>query len=109
LLKNLVESGWEVATAWNAVCNSSRKLGHYWDSEDALHGIAPTGFMEVCGYSDLANVHKLLAEDKEAGGVWYASGTYNLFGYNAPIAIIILRYGVLNESNYSVGWLVLEK
>ena len=37
LIKKLVDSGWKVDDAWDAVCNDSKKLGHYWNSENAMH------------------------------------------------------------------------
>ena len=109
LIKKLVEHGWEVAVAWNAVCNDSKSLGHYWNSEGALRALAPTGSREIYGFSDLANVYKMVAEDKDAGGLWVAGGGYDYYGYCNPIADLYRFYYRNNESNLSVGWIVLEK
>ena len=38
LIKYLVDDEkWSVKDAWTAVCNDSKKLGHYWNSENAKH------------------------------------------------------------------------
>jgi len=108
LIKKLVENGWKVAMAWNAVCNDSRELGHYWKSTGALHDFEPTGSREICGFCDLANAYKILAEDKEAGGFWLAGVYYNSYGFYCPLADIHHYYYRHNEDDFSVGWLVLE-
>ena len=108
LIKKLVASGWSIADAWNAVCNDSRELGHYWNSESTLHNFEPTGSREICGFCDLANAYKILAEDEEAGGFWFAGGYYFFVGNFIPLADLnhyIIRF---DECDNSVGWLVLE-
>ena len=108
LIKKLVEEGKSVEWAWNAVCNDSKELGHYWNSENAKHGFEPTGSRLICGFYDLANTYKILAEDEEAGGFWLAGGSYDYGGDDYPLAGLdhyTVRYG----GNYdSVGWLVLS-
>ena len=109
LIKMLVDKGWTCCEAWDAVCNDSRKLGNYENSDDKKHRIEDTGSREICGFFDLANTFKILAKDEEAGCYWYAGGTclgdsslhplakwspYELYDYNRGI---------------SVAWLVLKK
>lgn len=108
LIKKLVENGWTVANAWRAVCNDSKKLGHYRNSENAKHKFEVTGCREVCGFFDLANTYKILAEDEEAGGFWLAGGCYNFVSYFFPLAV--LYHGNCRDSDdcYGSGWLVLE-
>ena len=108
LIKKLVESGWSVDDAWNAVCNDSKKLGHYWDSEGALHSFEPTGSREICGYFDLANAIKILAEDKDAGGFWLAGGGCNCYGFDFPLADLYHDFSRNFGLNDGVGWLVLS-
>ena len=108
LIKQLVESGWSIEGAWNAVCNDSRNLGHYWNSAGALHKFEPTGSREICGFCDLGNAYKILAEDKETGGFWLAGGAYHCNGINNSLADLSL-YDCRNYKYYGrVGWLVLE-
>lgn len=108
LIKRLVESGWSVKKAWDAVCNDSKELGHYWNSENAKHDFESTGCREICGFYDLANCYKILAEDEEAGGFWLAGGSCDDDGYDLPLADLF--HG--NDRNFddynSVGWLVLD-
>ena len=108
LLKKLVASGWSIADAWNAVCNDSWELGHYRNSESALYNFEPTGSREICGFCDLGNTFKIVAEDKEAGGFWIAGGEYIDDGSDNPLNGLehsIYRYG---GYFYGVGWLVLS-
>ena len=69
LIKKLVESGWSISKSWRAVCTDSKELGHYWNADNAKHAFEDTGSREVCGFYDLANTFKILAEDKETGGL----------------------------------------
>ena len=112
LIKKLVEDEkWSVAKAWNAVCNNSKELGHYWNSENAKHDFEDTGMREICGFFDLANIFKLLAEDEDdyIGDFWVAGGYYSRDSSDFPLANIE-RYGNRNFGNLNfVGWFVLSK
>jgi len=108
LIKALVAEGWPVSKAWDAVCDDSRQLGHYWNSENAKSDFEPTGSREIVGFYDLANTCKLLAEDEEAGGFWLASGSY--LGDSIGNSLVDLGYGYDCDGglNRGVGWLVLS-
>ena len=110
LIKKLVKDcKWRVAEAWHAVCNDSKKLGHYWNSKDAKHKLEDTGMREICGFFDLANTCKILAEDEDIDGFWLAGGIYFYNSYKVPLMDLHLytnRYlGYFN----GVGWFVLSK
>jgi len=108
LIKKLIKEGKTVKWAWNAVCNDSRELGHYWNSENAKHDFEPTGSRMISGFYDLANTYKILAEDEEAGGFWLAGGDYFDNAYVYPLAGFSFGiYRNYNDNN-SVGWLVLD-
>lgn len=109
LIKALVSEGWTITAAWNAVCNDSKELGHYWNSENALHNFEPTGSRAICGFFDLANTCKILAEDEEAGGFWLAGGNGDSNSYNFPLAGLYHYSNQFSNYNISVGWLVLEE
>ena len=108
LIKNLVESGWSISKSWNAVCTDSKELGHYWNSENAKHAFEGTGSREVCGFYDLANTYKILAEDEEASGFWLAGGLCYGNSSNFPLADLNLYDFRYDDHDYGVGWLVLE-
>ena len=108
LIKNLVADGTSISWAWNAVCNDSKELGHYWNSENAKHKFEPTGSRQICDYYDLANTYKLLAEDNESGGFWLAGGNYYDVSFNGPLADLYHRTYCNFYYNYSVGWLVIS-
>jgi len=108
LIKALVAEGWTVSEAWCAVCNDSKELGHYCNSEDAKHVFEPTGSRAIAGFYDLANTRKILAEDEEAGWFWLAGGTGGNYSYYYPLAVLG-HYDLCNlDIGNSVGWLVLS-
>lgn len=110
LIKKLVEEGRTVEWAWNAVCNDSKELGHYQNSENARWAFFErTGSREVCGYFDLGNTYKILAEDVTADAVWVAGGCFIQDSTYYPIADLDLTTDRTNGFTYSVGWIVLEK
>ena len=108
LIKNLVADGKSISWAWNAVCNDSKDLGYYWNSENAKHKVEPTGSRQICEYYDLANTCKILAEDDEAGGFWLAGGSCYGFSDVCPLADLCHYFNRSSDRNISVGWLVLS-
>ena len=112
LIKKLVEDcKWNVADAWHAVCNDSKELGHYWNSKDAKHDFEDTGMREICGFFDLANTYKILAEDEDdsIGGFWLAGGNYDNHSIIMPLASLIRDTSLVKDYKGGVGWVVLEK
>ena len=107
LIKKLVENGWKVEEAWSAVCYDSKELGHYRNSENAKHAFEDTGSREICGFFDLANTYKILADDEEAGGFWLAGGRYFDHGNFIPLADLGHYNNQDCDIGSSVGWLVL--
>ena len=111
LIKKLVESGWKVETAWRAACCDSKKLGHYWNSKNAKHDFEDTGSREICGFFDLANTFKILADDDEyCDMLWLVGGCYRYYSYNKPLAVINCYDQYYNEGynhHVSVGWVII--
>lgn len=109
LIKQLVEMGWSIKRAWDAVCNDSRELCYYCNSEYAKHDYKSTGCIEICGLYDLEKkCYKILAEDEEAGGFWLAGGNCNNGNCIHPLAYL-WRFGTPNDDfSNSSGWLVLD-
>jgi len=108
LIKALVAEDWDIDEAWDAVCNDSEKLGHYWNSENAKHAFEPTGSRAIVRFYDLANTCKILAEDEEAGGFWLAGGSCNFNSDCIPLAVLGHNSGCNLDLDCSVGWLVLS-
>ena len=109
LIKELVASGKSVEWAWNAVCNDSKELGHYWNSKNAKCAFETTGSREICGFYDLANTVKILAEDEESFDFWLASAHYHCFSDSYPLAGLCQVHGHSNEGHFGCGWLVLDR
>lgn len=99
-----------VEAAWDAVCDHSAELGHFADSDNAQSCFELTGSREVCGFYDLGNVYKILAEDpwEEADGYWAAGGGFDLSSFNNPLADLHHSIGVDYASNYGLGQLGLD-
>lgn len=108
LIKELVDAGKSLEWAWTAVCFDSEELGHYWDFSDATYKFEVTGNREVCGWSDLANTYKILAENEETGGFWLASGCCNFVSFDAPLARLYRRGSRYDGHRCGAGWLVLS-
>lgn len=107
LMKELVASGKSLEWVWNAVCNNSKELGNYTNCHEN-EVCETTGSREVCGWYDLANTGKILAEDKEYGsGFWIASGTYSYFSQEFPLARLGKEYGNFVFSD-TCGWVVFD-
>ena len=99
---------YSVESAWEAVCNDSRGLGHYWNSKDAKHDFEPTGSRKVGAFYDLANTCKLLKK-YDGSGFLLAGGRCNdSDGNGCPLADMCTIHDPDNVSNHSVGWLVLD-
>ena len=108
LIKYLIEEkGYTVSNAWKAVCDQSKDLGHYWDSENAKHDFEDTGSRQVSEWYDLANTYKITVDD-EVGGFSLVGGLCNCNGNDCPLADVYSVYSPGNEYNNSVGWLVLS-
>ena len=107
LLKKLVENGWTVEKAWYAVCVDSTELGNY-RIPGRLGVTRRSGSDKICGFYDLANTRKLLAEDKDRGACWHAGGHCGELGTESPLAT--LRYDDERNCNHpdSVGWIVRD-
>lgn len=108
LIKKLVESGWDVAEAWSAVCNDSRNLGYYWDSTNADNKLENTGSREVCGFFDIANTYKILADDEEKPGYYWRAGchyTNNSFGFALANFSMNINHNFVDFCG--VGWVVI--
>lgn len=101
------EKNYSVEAAWEAVCNDSRDLGHYWNSKDAKHDFEPTGSRKIGEFYDLANTCKILKKYK-ASGFLLAGGRY----YDGSRCYPLADVGTIGNPNfnycYSVGWLVLD-
>ena len=112
LIKELVACGKSIEWAWDAICNNSRDLGHYSNSEKAKCTYEETGSRRVCDFYDLANTFKILAEDKEASCIWIAGGHYNMYGDTHPLTnfFSVPNNGIFHNIilDGSTAWIVLE-
>lgn len=109
LINQLVKSGWRLKKAIEACVLDSKELGHYCNSENALHNFEVTGSCEVCGVCDLANTVKILrCSNEKVDCFWLAGGNYSDSSRNYPLAELSHDVNVNLVNNYSVPWLVLS-
>lgn len=111
LIKKLIAEGKSVEWAWNAVCNDSRELGHYRDSENAKRvKFETTGSRCICGFCDLANTIKILAVDSDTDDLWLAGGWFGQTGDSLPLAGLESEEYPDLDVDYltGVGWIVLS-
>jgi len=110
LIQKLVESGYEIAEAWKAVCDDYRKIGHYSNSDNNKYDFEPTGSREVCGFCDLGNAWKFIANDpwEEAGGFWVGGGCYEDHGCCSPVSYLNHHDTVYIGLYYGIGMIVLD-
>lgn len=108
LIKYLIEEkGYEISGVWKAVCDQSKDLGHYWDSENAKHDFEDTGSRQIGEWCDLGNTGKI-TEDDGAGGFLLVGGCYVNGGDCCPLADVGRVSNPNCVYNGSVGWLVLS-
>ncbi len=108
LIKYLIEEkGYKVKDAWKAVCDQSKDLGHYWDSENAKHEFEDTGSRQIGEWCDLGNTCKITEED-EASGFSLVGGSYFGNGDDYPLADVGSIGGPDNVCYGGVGWFVLS-
>ena len=109
LIKYLTEEEkWEVSEAWEAVCDDSKKLGHYWNSENAKHDFESTGSRKVWLFWDWTNTFKIIADDNSASGFWLGGGGYFNYSGNYPLAFVFTINYPNCHCNDGVAWLVLD-
>lgn len=107
LIKYLVEEEkWSVEDAWKSVCDDSKKLGHYWNSENAKYKFEPTGSRPVGKWHDLANTYKIVGDSETSFSL--CGGCYVFDSYNYPLADVFAGDHPDDSRNNSVGWLVMS-
>lgn len=111
IIQKRVNSGYEIDEAWADVCDNSKRIGHYYNSNITMRGdFEPTGSKEVCGFCDLANTTKLLAEDPwdEVGGFWKASGHCGKISHVDPVGNFLHYDDVDFVQMDSIGMLAMD-
>ena len=108
LLKYLVEEKkYTVSDAWEAVCDQSKDLGHYYDSKDAKQNLEPTGSRKIGEWYDLSNTCKIMFNDEKT----YASvacGSFKIDGDLYPLTYISNFLDPYSKFSNFVGWIVMD-
>lgn len=108
LINQLVETGWEIDRAVQAVVIDSKELGHYRNSENTSHIIEETGNRGICGVYDLANTSKILACSNQQEYFWIIKASYECSSRTHPLADLTAELNTKwVRDTKSVGWIVL--
>ena len=107
LIKQLVEEGQSVDWAWSTVCNNSRELDNYWNSEDFKVMCRRLSSRCICGYYDFAEYSKILANDEEFSMCWLAGGRGNL-SFTFLLDYLGIDLNGIDDLDDSEGWIVLS-
>lgn len=107
-IKYLIEEkGYKVSDAWGAVCDQSKKLGHYWDSNNQEYGLETTGSMQVGEWYDLGNTYKIIIDD-ETGDFSLIGGSCQCYGNSFPLSNVRRILFPNKDMCSSVGWIVIS-
>lgn len=107
LIKRLVEiDGYDEQKVWYNICEDSRHIANYEDFFDITGG---TMLSDLCGFYDLGNTRKILADDEESGKFWMAGGSHNQSSSTRPVCYLEEKYDKDYAFIEDVGWIVLEK
>ena len=99
---------YSVEKAWEAVCDDSCNLGHYYNSKHARLYFEPTGSRKIGEFFDLANTTKIIKDSKGTDTLLLAGGCCNVHSRRNPlsdIGIITNKDGCYQSS---VGWHILD-
>ena len=97
-----------MSDAWKAVCDQSKDLGNYWDSQTgARSGFEHTGHKKLGNWCDLANTYKITI-DEESGDFVQTGGDYISCGDENPLAGEYLLEKPKDKLETSTGWIVMD-
>lgn len=105
LINQLVDSGWALEKAVNAVVLDSKELGVYFDNFYNYPNPDLTGIFEICGVYDLAGHYKLLSSP--ICGYLEVSGAYIDDSFKFPLAHTENCYKLDNKCNLATAWYIL--
>ena len=108
LIENLVnEQNYHKAFAWRAVCDQSKELGNYIDSQNSEKILECTGKRKIGQWYDLGNTQKIVHSDML--GFFLFGGCGLVYGKSQPLSHL-MTYDYPNAGyGNSVGWIVLPK
>ena len=105
--------GYSIERAWDEVCNKSKNLGHYYDSDIELNDpylgkMRPTGSNKIGEFADLGNTMKIIKDSSSETGFSMVGGCYDDFSDLSPLSYIgyinSIKIGVQN----AVPWVVCD-
>lgn len=108
LIRYLIEvEGYNVADAWKAVCNDSKHLGHYKNSENAKGELETTGNRKIGSFYDLGNTCKIVEHENYKVGFALICAYYGGYSDDYPLSVLE-PFGPDDEIKFGVPWLVLD-
>ena len=111
LIKYLIEEkGYTISDAWEAICDQSKDLGHYCDSENSNDEFECTGSRQIGKWYDLGNTFKITRVDEIRNSIYIFGGIYCKKGNDLPLvnAIYSAEWNCEFIHYNAVGWIVLS-
>lgn len=103
----IIEKEYTVSDAWRVVCDQSKELGYYADSQKSNHMFDDTGSRQIGNWYDLANTSKITV-DYSTYRYLFIGGNYLTYGSDFPLAYISTICIPDNDCYDSTGWIVLS-
>lgn len=106
--------GYDVDRAWDEVCNKSKNLGHYYDSDiDCLKDpylgkMRPTGSNKIGEFADLANTVKIVKNNSSETGFSIVGGCYNDMSNWAPLSFVRNINSIKLGIEDATAWVVCD-
>jgi len=92
------------------LADNSRKIGHYWNSNNAKQNLELTGEREFGGlYGFVGNTYKIVGDSNSRSGFSLLGGGYHQDGNIHPLAFFLYINSPYTKNYFSVGLLELKK
>ena len=110
LINGLIDTGWSIRAAMEAIVLDSMKLGNFALAKNVVRAVCePTGSREILGICDLGNTFKILSSfDAMTNGFWIAGGAYFYTSKFSPVSQIHREFFINKKLFGCVGWLILD-
>ena len=106
LIKKLSEEkSINVSDAWYMVCDNSRDIGLYFNSNYSRARLGKTGERNVAGFFDWVNTIKFVQSESM---IFVEGGGFMLNSYDYPLISSEQYFNTKKASNYAVGWITMD-
>lgn len=117
LIKYLVvNQKYEIAQAWDAVCDESKNIGHFYDSNIIFNDsselyegkMKPTGSDRIGEFTDLGNTSKIVQNNASETGFSIVGGCFDDLSYLCPLSYVNNIDSIKIGTENAVPWIVCD-